>query len=414
LVDEEKAVMSAAAPAETETLEPSAAPPRKKPRSLAWVGYVILLAVLALSAGGWYLLQELRSKQGDLGGQLSSEGQQLHDMKQQLSALQSELATLHSQVATMQSQVTTEDSKVERLLGEHTAQLNDRLNLTRSEFGGAVQSIQRQLNRTRGDLMVADAEYLLSIANQKLHLVGDVKAVLAAMEAADQRLHDSGDPAVFKVRQALAEEIAALKKMEAPDVVGLSSRILVLEGKVKNVPLFLPHAGTVKEHAGKPSAGTSGQAQKGGDKNPLDSALKDIKDLVTIRHTDRPIEEILAPEQAEALRQVLLLKLETTRAALLRGDETLYKTSLSSAADWLKEHFDIAAPETKDMANEFNALLAHDISLPFPDIGKSLSLLRNIERLRLEAEEGKEQAQPAETPAPQQEARPAEEPGAQP
>lgn len=402
--------MSAAEPAEAETVKPSAAP-RKKPRSMAWVGYFILLTVLALSAGGWYLLQELRSRQEGLGGQLSSKDQQLLEVTRQLSAMQSELATLHSQLATAQSQMTTEDSKVERLLGEHTAQLNDRLNLTRAELGGAVQNIQRQLNRTRGDLLVADAEYLLSIANQKLHLVGDVKAVLAAMEAANQRLHDSGDPAVFKVREALAEEIATLKKMEAPDVVGISSQLLVLENKVKNVPLFLPHAGTAKEHAGKPATGASGQAQDGGG-SPIDSALKDIKDLVTIRHTDRPVEAILAPEQAEALRQILLLKLETTRAALLRGDETLYKTSLSSAADWLKEHFDAAAPETRDMANEFNALLAHDISLPFPDISKSLSLLRNIEKLRLEAEEAKDQPKPAETPA--TEARPTEEPGAQP
>jgi uroporphyrinogen-III synthase/uncharacterized protein HemX len=421
LVDEEKVLMSAteqsAAPAEPEAGDKPAAPlkPRKS-RSAAWIGYVVLLAVVALSVGGWFLLQELRSKQEGLGGQLSSKDQQLLEVTRQLNAVQSEMAALHSQVATIQSQATTEESKFERMLSEHTAQLNDRLDATRAELGGAVQHIQRQLNKTRGDLMVADAEYLLSIANQKLHLVGDVKAVIAAMEAADQRLHDSGDPAVFKVREALAAEIDTLKKLDAPDVVGISAKLLMLESKVKDVPLFLPHADAASKRAEKPEAGeTSGEEQA---KDVLDSALKDLKDLVTVRRTDRPIEAVLTPEEAEALRQILLLKLETTRAALLRGDETLYKSSLTSAVDWLKEHFDTSAPETRELESELNGLLAHSISIPFPDISKSLSLLRNIEKLRLEAEEAEarpakdNEAQPAEQAAPPPEARP--EPGAQP
>jgi uncharacterized protein HemX len=417
-----------AEPVEAEAVAKPAAPeavagsaqPAKKSRSFAWMGYLILLAVLAISVGGWYLLRELRSKQEGLGGQLSSKDQQLQNVGQQLSALQAEIAALHSQVANAQSQVSTEDSKVERELGEQAARLNDRIDLARTELGGAIQSIQRQLNKSRGDLLVADAEYLLSIANQKLHLVGDVKAVLAAMEAADQRLHDSGDPAVYKVREALAEEIALVKKMNAPDVVGISSKLLALEGKAKQAPLFLPHAGKVKEHAEEAPAGDDGNGA-------FDSALHDIKDLVTVRRSDRPVEEILQPQQAEALRQILLLKLETTRAALLRGDEQLYKDSLGSAIGWLKEHFDSAAPETQALDEGLQSLTAFDLSVPFPDISKSLSLLRNIERLRLEAEEGMTKPKkpaapqtppppspPAQMPEDEPEAEPAAEPAAEP
>jgi len=388
LVDVNNESMSAAGQpangAETEAEKTSAAP-QKKSRSFAWVGYLILLGILALTAGGWYFLQELRSKQEGLGGQLSSKDQQITEFTRQLSALQSEMAALHSQVAAIQSQVTTEDSRFERLIGEQSAQLNERLNLTRSELNESVQHIQRQLNKTRGDLLVADAEYLLSIANQKLHLIGDVKAVLAAMEAADQRLHDSGDPAVFKVREALAEEIETLRRLNAPDVVGLSSKLLALEGKVKDMPLFLPHAGKAGGPAFAPEA--NGPVPAGEGEGPIDSALGNFKDLITIRRTDRPINAVLHPEQAEALRQVLLLKLETARAALLRGDEGMYKANLSSARDWLNEHFDPAAEKTQEAATEIGALADQPIRVPFPDISKSLTLLRNIERLRLEAEQ---------------------------
>lgn len=371
----------------------------KKPRSMAWVGYLVLLVIVALSVGGWFLLQELRSRQEGLGGQISSKDQQLLQVTQQLNSVQSEMAALHSQLATIQGQVGTEDAKFERLLGEHTAQLNDRLEAARTELGGSVDHIQRQLNKSRGDLMVADAEYLLSIANQKLRLVGDVKGVLAAMEAADQRLHDSGDPAVFKVREALAEEIATLKKAEAPDIVGISAQLLALERKVREVPLFLPHAGTPKEHEqkaqepNKPAAGEEGET-----KDALDAALEDIKGLVTVRRTDKPIAAVLTPEQAEGLREILMLKLENTRTALIRGDERLYKDSLGSALDWLKQHFEATAPETKEMETGLSDLLNKPIAVDFPDIGKSLSLLHSIERLRLEAEDAQAKHKKGGTP----------------
>jgi uncharacterized protein HemX len=428
LVDEEKVVMPvaepSAEPAGPEAGDKPAAPSKpRKPRSMAWVGYVVLLAVVAIAVGGWFLLQELRSRQEGLGGQLTSKDQQLLQVTQQLNSVQSEMAALHSQLATIQSQVSTEDSKFERMLSEQSTQLNDRLEAARTDLGGAVQHIQRQLNKSRGDLLVADAEYLLSIANQKLHLVGDVKSVIAAMEAADQRLHDSGDPAVFKVREALADEINTLKKMDAPDVVGISAQLLSLENKVKDVPLFLPHAGTPKEHeqkAHEPKPATE-PTPEGESKDAIDSALENIKGLVTVRRTDKPIAAVLTPEEAEVLREILLLKLENTRTALLRGDQQLYRDSLASAADWLKQHFEPSAPETREMEDELNKLMNQSIAVPFPDISKSLALLRNIEKLRLDAEEAEARqpkrggaAEPKEPPAepaaPQPNAGPGPEP----
>lgn len=359
----------------------------KKSRLGVWLGYGTLLFVVILVGAAVFLLQELRSKQEGLGSGLDKGDRQMQELLHQISGLQTELAAVHSQLATVQSQVGTEDSKFEREIGEQGAAFSEKLENVRSDLGESIQHIQRQINQTRGDLMVADAEYLLSVANQKLHLVGDIKAVLAMMTAADQRLHDSGDPAVFKVREALAEEIAVLKELTPPDIVGASAKLLALENKVKELPLFLPHAeGAKEEHQPAPESKPAEKEGKGG--NLLDSALKDLQGLVTVRHTDRPVQAILLPEQAAALRQVLLLKLEMSRAALLRGDEALYKSNLESAHDWLTENFDHDAALTKDVAEEIRRLQELQIHIPFPDISKSLTLLRNIEKLRVESEKG--------------------------
>lgn len=362
--------------------------PAPRPRSSAWLGYLTLTVVILLALGGFFLLQAFRS---ELGGELNKEDQQVIELSRQLGSLQHQIATLHTQVAGLQNQLVTEDSKIERVLGEQSTSYGERLDLAKTELTKAVENIQRQLNRSRGDVLVADAEYLLSIANQKLHLVGDVKAVVAAMEAADQRLHDSGDPAVFPVREALAEEINLLKKFDAPDLVGMSAKLLVLEGKVRSVPLFLPHAATERESALHPrepvAEDTSVEHSPVETPDALDSALEQLKDLVTVRRTDRPIKTILTPEEVEALRQILLLKLEIARASLLRGDEKMFHDNLNAVKEFVTTNFDVDAGGTREVLSELDGLLAQKIQVPLPDVSKSLTLIRNIERLRLKAEQ---------------------------
>jgi uroporphyrinogen-III synthase/uncharacterized protein HemX len=356
-------------------------PPPRRSRLLAWIGYSTLAALLLLATAGYFLLQELRSKQEGLGGELSKGDQHMLELSHQISGLQAQVASLHSQIAALQTEISTEDNKLERMLGEQSQAFGEKLNLTRKALEESVQRIQRQLNRTRGDLLIADAEYLLSVANQKLHLIGDVKAALAAMQAADQRLLESGDPSVFKIREALATEINQIEDFQAPDVVGLSARLLAIESKVRDLPLFLPHAEKTKEPAEpeKPRSPESGDM--------LDSTLQQLKDLVTVRRTDRPVQAVLTPEEVAGLREILLLKLEMARASLLRGDDELYRTNLESARAWVEEHFDRDAASVKDIAAELQALSGVRLRVPFPDISTSLSLLRNIEKLRLETEE---------------------------
>lgn len=368
----------------------------KKRGAGAWLGYGALVFVLVLVGAGVFLLHELRSQQESLGSGLDKGDKRVLDMQGQISRLEAEIQTIHQQFANVQTETATEKSNFEREIRQEDDVLTSQLDALRTDLGGSIQNIQRQLNQTRGDVMVADAEYLLSVANQKLHLVGDLKAVIAMMEAADQRLHDSGDPATFKVREALAEETNLLKNFEAPDVVGVSAKLLALESKIKELPLFLPHSERAKEDH-QPSPKTPDSATENKDGSWSGGVLKDLKGLVTVRHTDRPVQAILLPEEVAAIKQILLLKLEMSRSALLRGDDALYSANMDSALSWLTENFDPDAAQTQDMLEELRNLKALQLHVPFPDISKSLSLLRNIEKLRLESEKG-HPAKPAEKP----------------
>jgi hypothetical protein len=115
-------------------------------------------------------------------------------------------------------------------------------------------------------------------------------------------------------------------------------------------------------------------------------------ELVTIRRTDRPIQTVLTPEEVEGLRQILLLKLEMSRASLLRGDEAMYRENLTSARAFIRENFDTEAEATRDADAQLKTFLEQPIRVPMPDISKSLSLIRDIERLRLKADDVKKPA----------------------
>lgn len=413
--------------ADTPEMPPHEPRMKSKSRGKAWKGYLLLLLLAALAGAGWVGLKKLRGvipaisevtkEHATSPASAPSAGQGVappvvsrvpaptqQPVRQGGDAIQqSEIAAINSQIASLQSRLATEESKVERVLDERGDQFSERLDSTRNELTGLVHQLQRQLNNTHGDLLIADAEYLLNIANQKLRLVGDVKSVLAAMEAADQRLHESGDPAVYKVREVLAEEMATLKKMNAPDVVGISARLIAMEKKVPGLPLVLPNASDLKEHE-KKRAETPPTAPVGEEGDAIDTALREIKGLVTVRRVDLPVEAVLAPEQAELLRQVLLLKLEAARVALLRNDSRLFTDSLTSAQAWVSEHFDPASEAAVTLKGELGELLHSSLDTDYPDISRSMMMLQNIEKLRLDAEESalrpRQKSNPEPTAAP--------------
>ncbi len=347
-----------------------------------WITIIVIVLMLGLGGAGYYLFQMLRTEQTGLGGEVGKESQRLLDLTHQVTSLQKEMTILHSQVTLLESKQAAREKQWRKMLAEEAkvfdgklAALDGKLQLSHAKLANQIQFIQRQINRTRTDVMLADAEYLLSVANQKLNLTGDVSAALKAMEAADDLLRHSGDPSVYKVREALARELTVLKKIKAPDPVGISARILVLEDRIQTLPLFLPHMGKVS-----PTQTPEGQTSE--------DLLERWKDILTIRrrHTERSVEAILTPEEVEAILHALVLKLETARFAAVRGQPELYRDSLVAAEKWVQQHFQVKDAKVQDYLADLKDLAKQPVAVRLPEIGKSLDLLRHLPQLRLELE----------------------------
>lgn len=365
-------------------------------RSGFWFGIIILLIIIGLAGAGFFLFTQLREQQTSLGGEVNKGDMQLIELSKQISGYQSQLASVQSQLATLEASIAGKDRHFTKTLEDFSRLHNEKLDSTRKELNSAIQQVQRQLGKTRGDWLIADAEYLLSTASERLHLIGDVDTTRAALEAADQRLRESGDAAVFKVREQIAKDIAALNRVKVPDIIGIYSAIQTQAGQINELTLYLPYAGKTQTPPKAPEKPADEILEE---KDLIGSALSELEEIITIRHTEQPIEAILTREEARFIKEQLRLKLEMAKVALVQHNEALYQASLTDAKNWIEQHF-MQNAEAKNFIAELDRMKGIQIHSQFPDISQSLKMLRDIVKLRVETDKGMPPSETAPATAP--------------
>ncbi|MDP3839983.1 MAG: uroporphyrinogen-III C-methyltransferase, partial [Methylococcales bacterium] len=275
-------------------------------------------------------------------------------------------------------EVSSKDEHFNKTLADFSQLHEEKLQSTQKELNESIQQIQRQLGKTRGDWLIADAEYLLSVANERLHLIGDTHTTLEALEAADQRLRESGDTGVIKVREKIAEEITIIKNITVPDIIGIYVAIQSQQDHVDQLTLLLPFAGKAPVAVPKENA----------------SEDKGILDSLGVKYSEQPIEEILTAEEAKFIYEQLRVKLEMAQLALVQHNEVLFQSTLADAKKWIEQHFTKNTASSNFIAelDKYSAIKIHG---DFPDISLSLKMLKDISKLRIEAD--KAEIQPAQT-----------------
>ena len=252
---------------------------------------------------------------------------------------------------------------------------------TRKELSDKVTQVQRQLGKTRGDWLIADAEYLLSVANERLHLVGDINTTREALEAADQRLRESGDAGTITIREQISKEISQIQGVKLPDIVGLYASVQSLETEVPKLTLALPYSG---KPLTPPEEVTSSTPTEDPD-DLITGAIHELEGIVTIKRSDKPIKEILTQEQAEFIREQLKVKLGMVKMALVQQNDALYQAILTDIKTWVGQHF-TDNDAAKAFIGEIGRLKDIKLRSQFPDISGSLKMLRDVAKLRVETD----------------------------
>lgn len=304
------------------------------------------------------------------------------------------VSDLRADIRTLQQNANQRDTNLTGQLQSMQQTLADQRELIATQQRQIDQNANELLeagNRSRTDWLLAEAEYLLRIANQRLQIEKDIRGALAALKEADQVLRQTDDVGAYPVRQQVAREIMTLRSLEDVDRTGL---YLKLEAAIDSVNQL-----TDRALAGNRTfVSDAGQTEQ---PEPLNqswwqTAWQKIADtlgrVVVVRRMDEPVKPLLSPDQSAYARLNLQLTLEEAALAVLRGQQALYDRALKKARDTLDQWYDSTHPRVNALRDTLNELAGLNIDPELPDISESLQLLK----ARLEGRLSSPAAQPSE------------------
>ena len=314
---------------------------RRKHKSTAATGLWIFLAVvLLLVAGGWYSYDYLagyNKKLSDLAAQQVSLLQQNNKLKEEFV------------------------SKWE-ILKQQQDDLTDHIN-----------TLREKNQYLRKDWLLLEAEYLIQLANQRLLFERDVNTAIAALESADERLRDTGDPGAIKVRKVISEAIQSLKQVPQSDLAGLSLTLSTINKDIEKLPLSTPDPKSKEQEMQRDMA----ESRNVSSWKQLPAAVwRDLKNLVVIRDHDKPVQPLLSPEERFFLMENLRLQIEQARLAMLSGQARVYKERIETAILWIQQHFDKESAVTRSTIETLQKVSAVAITPELPDISSTYQALQ--------------------------------------
>ena len=229
-----------------------------------------------------------------------------------------------------------------------------------------------QNSHLRKDWLLAEAEYLIKLASHRLLLEQDVKTAIIAMEGADDRLAEVGDPSLLNVRKQISSDVQKLKSVPTIDVAGISLTLSSLIQTVNKLPLQVPDPDAIRERI---KERTPEKRQLDGWQEFLKAIWRDLKNLVVIRNHESPIQPMLTADQQFFLVQNLQLRIEQARLALLQGETGVYQERLQEMEKWIPEYFDVGHELTKSTLDTLAKLRKQDITPELPNLTRSYELL---------------------------------------
>lgn len=319
--------------AETNKAKPTKSEQTKSNKSWAILGWTLVILLLGSSAGGYFVWDFV------------------NQAKQQLQHDINNLVTRNTELSDLLSAAKSDFTETVVQLKTYDKSLQN-----------SIKQILSQNLHLRKDWLVIEAEYLVKLASHRLILEGDINTAISALQSADTRLRETGDPAVLSVRKIIRDDITSLRAIAQPDISGISLQLSSIIQHIDQLPLNTPDPASILNNQQEKDIDFSQWTQLGS------VIWQDLRSLVTVRQHDQPVHPLLSPEQRFFLTQNLKLQLEQARTALLHSQSKTYTERLSIAQGWIKLYFKNSAKQTKSMLEQLAVLIKSEIKPSLPTL----------------------------------------------
>lgn len=273
-----------------------------------------------------------------------------------------------------QLQSVTQQSQQQAMQNGKQQSLYEQSQKSLTEMQGQLAFMQHTLNQIPGarldDWKLAETEYLLRLANQRVYLQNEFKGAHGLFDAANQVLASLDDPALLVVREQIAKEMLLLGQHSQLDRQGIYSQLQALKALVHD-SIQPPAEFTPVEPVNTASDATTEQT------TTVRSGLwQQLLSLVSIRHRDDAFNAPLSASQYQLLEHNVNLMLEQAQWALLKADNSTYQSSLNNAQQWINNN--IRHNNAKVLQDNIHTLSSINVEQTAPQVSGSLRLLRQI------------------------------------
>ncbi len=345
-------------------------------------GLATVLALLALVLGAYAAYQ----------GWLNNQQVQTYTQQQQqdqLSLLQAQdqkIAAVSAAADTMQANINSEQAAV---LAQQ-ARMDDALQNALQQM--AQKQNQQQVQLPKWEL--AEAEYLLRLANQRLAMEQNPASALTLLQAADEIMRTSEQLGSYGVRQAIAKDIAALAAVPVVDMEGVFARLSALMDQSSGLTYVAPTASqasvsvipsadsvaiAVQDADAEPMALTWAQKLLAGGQQILSNTWQELKVLVRVQERSNADQLLLTPEVEALLRMRMQLALSQAQVALLRGQQSVFQAALGQVSLLLQDYYRTTDTVAQAMADQVTELSQLQVMAKMPDISSSLYALQDLQ-----------------------------------
>jgi uroporphyrin-III C-methyltransferase len=315
-----------------------------------------IVALLATAAAAWIAIDarlSLRAIESSAGTRLAELGAESQQSRGTLAQTQAALKESQARITELESRVA--DTQEQRV---------------------ALEEMYRELSRSADDRVLAEVEQMLVLASQQLQLAGNVRAALAALQAADQRLARAEKLAAAPLRRAITQDMDRLKAVPQVDTAGLAVKLDQVIAQADTLPLVIsetmPAARVTRARA----------ADEAGFVRVARDLWEEMKGLVRIRDLESQDAALLTPAQGYFLRENVKLRLLAARMSLLARDEAAFREDVRAAQAWISRYFDNKAKATTAVLATLKQVGDTPVTIAVPDINASLAAVRTARTAR--------------------------------
>lgn len=371
------------APPRSSEASPDTGPSQQPPRRggfLAVLAFLFSLTALAASAWMWWQGQSARgSEESRLMDEIARLESNDSQVELKMKQFRDELDTLASGDVSAEFNALQARLQADRAQAESLEQaMREQLALSRS-LQAATDSIQGRLQAAEaavsglstreldagGELDLAEVDYLLRLANERVKLFADPEAADQALEVADMHLAALDNPMYLGVRQDIATARRELAAVETPDFLAIANQLDEVQERIPALRFRSDEANAAVETG-------SGEAGDGW----WDKIKGAFSGLVTVRRSTEEENQRISLQDKDYIRQRVWLQLEIAHLALMRREESAFRQSLERVRASVETWFVPGEAAYREVIAALDGLAAVAIEVNVPDITAPWSTLK--------------------------------------